>query len=123
MRKLVLVREATPLIVVAAFLVAATLASGFSNATGSQSAPADAIKRFNRQTLQTVRGVTIHQVFDPVSRTVSASANGRPLKDGVYKIVNGGSIRVKGGIIVWDAFGVISKLNSGDYQALGMMGA
>jgi hypothetical protein len=54
---------------------------------------------------------------------VSATANGRPLRDGVYKIVGGGSIRVKNGIIVWDAFGVISKLSAGNYQALGMMGA
>lgn len=118
-------REFTPLRVVGVFLVAAALAGGIGNARGSENTRAEssAIKRFNQRTLHTVNGVTIHELFDPKSRTVSASAHGRPLIDGAYKMVSGGSIRVKGGIIVWDSLGVIARLTSGDDQALGTLPA
>ena len=34
-----------------------------------------------------------------------------PLANGTYQLNNGGAIRVRGGVIVWDAFGVIERLN------------
>jgi hypothetical protein len=118
------VRDLTPLIVAGVFIAAATLASGFGDAKESHDdGHSAAVKRFNQRTLHTVDGVTIHQAFNPDSRTVSVSSHGRPLKDGAYKIDNGGSIRVTGGRISWDSLGVIARLNSGDSQALGTLPA
>jgi hypothetical protein len=86
-----------------------------------------AISTFNGRSLHTTDGVTIHQNFNKSDGTVSvftSSSSGRtPLNDGVYKINNGGSIRVKGGKIVWDSFGVVSRLSAGDDQALGAVPA
>jgi hypothetical protein len=37
----------------------------------------------------------------------AVTAGGTPLKDGDYKLDNGGAIKVRGGLVVWDAFGAV----------------
>lgn len=45
---------------------------------------------------------------------VSRRGMRQPLADGAYNLTNGGAIRVSGaGHIVWDAFGVVDRLNRG----------
>jgi hypothetical protein len=58
--------------------------------------------------LASVDGQAITQTFD--GKSFHARGSGGPLKDGDYKLANGGAIKVRGGIIVWDAFGVVAKL-------------
>jgi hypothetical protein len=109
---------------VAVIAMGSMVVVGFGVAAGTDHS---AISKFNGRSLRTTDGVTIHQKFSKKYGTVSvftSSGGGRaPLKDGVYKINNGGSIRVKGGKIVWDSFGVISRLSTGDDQALGTLPA
>jgi hypothetical protein len=59
------------------------------------------------QSLATANGTAFNAVFDRNSSTFKA-----PLADGTHKLNNGGAIRVRGGVIVWDAFGVIDRLNA-----------
>jgi hypothetical protein len=40
-----------------------------------------------------------------------------PLADGQYRLTNGGAIRVANGRIVWDAFGVVDRLDRGEQIA------
>jgi hypothetical protein len=50
-------------------------------------------------------GTSFQTKFDGKNFTV-------PLKDGTYKLVdNGGQIKVQGGRVVWDAFGVVKNFN------------
>jgi hypothetical protein len=37
----------------------------------------------------------------------AVTSSGAPLKDGDYKLDNGGAIKVRGGLVVWDAFGAV----------------
>jgi len=37
----------------------------------------------------------------------AVTSSGAALKDGDYKLDNGGSIKVRGGLVVWDAFGAV----------------
>lgn len=37
----------------------------------------------------------------------AVTASGAPLRDGDYKLDNGGAIKVRGGLVVWDAFGAV----------------
>jgi len=62
------------------------------------------------QTLKTSDGTQILAKFDGKGYTAFAAKTQAPLSDGEYKLSNGGAIRVKGGRVVWDAFGVIEKL-------------
>jgi len=57
--------------------------------------------------LATTDGTAITQSFD--GKNFHARGVGGPIKDGDYKLTNGGAIRVRGGVIVWDAFGVVQK--------------
>ena len=57
------------------------------------------------QSLAITGGGTINAVFDSNAKTYRVN-----LKDGVYKTDNGGAIRVRGGVIVWDAFGAVERL-------------
>jgi hypothetical protein len=36
--------------------------------------------------------------------------------DGTYKLTNGGAIRVRGGKLVWDAFGAVNRLKTGRWK-------
>jgi len=58
------------------------------------------------QSLSLTNGTTFNAVFDRNTSSFKVD-----LQDGTYKTSNGGAIRVKGGVIVWDAFGVIERLN------------
>jgi hypothetical protein len=58
------------------------------------------------QSLMLTNGSAINAVFDRNTSSFKVD-----LQDGTYKTTNGGAIRVKGGVIVWDAFGVIERLN------------
>ena len=58
------------------------------------------------QSLSLTNGTTFNAVFDRNTSSFKVD-----LQDGIYKTTNGGAIRVKGGVIVWDAFGVIERLN------------
>ena len=63
--------------------------------------------RFQTQSLAMANGTAFNAVFDRNSNSFKA-----PLADGTYQLNNGGAIRVRGGVIVWDAFGVIDRLNA-----------
>ena len=64
------------------------------------------------QALQLTDGTKIDAFFDEKTRSFTAvvAQSKDALKDGTYKLTNGGAIRVKGGVIVWDAFGAVEKL-------------
>lgn len=100
----------TRAIVAAAVATAAALAIALL----AQAAPGDP----THGTLTTVSGMPIDVTYTKADRTLTAFTrlrDGRriPLADGVYALSNGGAIRVRGGRIVWDAFGVVDKLNRG----------
>lgn len=65
----------------------------------------------------TTVGTKIRMSYEPGSRRFYAWVQrGKlmvPAADGTYKLTNGGAIRVKAGEIVWDAFGVVEKVNAG----------
>ena len=83
---------------------------------GGESRSADA-PRSAEQLLTTTDGLRIYQIVDLNNRTARAmtdSGRGRvALPDGDYRLSNGGAIKVRGGVIVWDAFGAIERLNAG----------
>ena len=62
-------------------------------------------------TLTTREGTKVLQTFDGrhFHALVPSPRGNVPLKDGEYKLTNGGAIKVRGGRIVWDAFGVVEK--------------
>src|SRR5687767_4512082 len=64
------------------------------------------------QALQLTDGTKIVAVLDENTLRVMAVVvqSKSVLKDGTYKLTNGGAIRVKDGVIVWDAFGAVEKL-------------
>ena len=64
------------------------------------------------QSLALTNGTAFNAVFDRSSNSFKT-----PLADGTYRLNNGGAIRVRGGAIVWDAFGVIDRLKSGQKLA------
>jgi hypothetical protein len=59
------------------------------------------------QSLSLTNGTVFNATFDRGSNSFRT-----PLADGTYKLNNGGAIRVRGGEIIWDAFGVIDRLNA-----------
>ena len=67
-----------------------------------------ATRRQGNQVLQLTDGTKVNAVFDQQGRGFKVQ-----LKDGTYKLSNGGVVRVQGGRIVWDAFGAIEKLRRG----------
>jgi hypothetical protein len=60
-----------------------------------------------KQSLTLTNGTAFNATFDRGSNSFRT-----PLADGTYKLNNGGAIRVRGGEIIWDAFGVIDRLNA-----------
>lgn len=65
------------------------------------------------QALQTSDGNSIVVVSEGGSAKAFAGNGRTPLKDGTYKLTNGGTIKVRGGKVVWDAFGAIEKMKRG----------
>ena len=69
------------------------------------------------ETLVTTTGSRVTSIYNARDKVFSAlvTQNGRqvPMRDGTYRLTNGGAIRVRNGIIVWDAFGVIDAVNKG----------
>jgi hypothetical protein len=76
------------------------------------------------QVLQLTDGTKIDAVFEKKTRSFKAivAQSKGALKDGTYKVTNGGAIRVKDGVIVWDAFGVIERLKTDEGLALAPVG-
>src|SRR5947207_181689 len=60
-------------------------------------------------TVTTTDGKTIHV-------TVKGKQYAADVADGTYKLTNGGAIRVRGGKIVWDAFGAVKRLKTGRWK-------
>jgi len=62
-----------------------------------------------KQTLQTKNGKTI---------VVTAEGNvfTTDVPDGTYKLTNNGAVRVRGGKVVWDAFGTVRRLRAGSWR-------
>lgn len=60
-------------------------------------------------TVKTLRGRTI--VIRAEGKVFTANA-----PDGNYKLTNGGAIRVRGGKVVWDAFGAVQRLKAGSWR-------
>jgi hypothetical protein len=58
----------------------------------------------------TTDGTTIHVKVEGKSYTANVA-------DGTYKLTNGGAIRVRGGKVVWDAFGVVKRLKTGRWKS------
>jgi hypothetical protein len=73
--------------------------------------------RFQTQSLTMTNGTAFNAVFDRTSNSFKVD-----LKDGTYRTTNGGAIRVRGGVIVWDAFGVIERLRKGQGTATAPVG-
>jgi hypothetical protein len=63
----------------------------------------------NEQTVTTKKGKTIHIKAEGKVFTTDAA-------NGTYKLTNGGAIRVKGGKVVWDAFGAVNRLKKGQWK-------
>ena len=38
------------------------------------------------------------------------------MADGTYKLANNGAIRVRGGKVLWDAFGTVRRLRAGSWR-------
>ena len=62
-------------------------------------------QRFQTQNLAMSNGTAFNATFDRDRNVFKV-----PLANGTYQLNNGGAIRVRGGVIVWDAFGVIERL-------------
>ena len=63
------------------------------------------------QTVTTTDGKMIHvKVAGRVYRADVA--------DGTYKLTNGGAIRVRGGKVVWDAFGAVQRRKTGKTRSI-----
>jgi hypothetical protein len=60
-------------------------------------------------TVKTTKGKTIHVGIKGKSYTANVA-------DGTYKLTNGGAIRVRGGKVVWDAFGTVNRLKKGQWK-------
>ena len=61
-----------------------------------------------------------HTVTTLKGKAIVVKAEGRVFRadvaDGEYKLTNGGAIRVKGGKVVWDAFGAVERLKKGQWR-------
>jgi hypothetical protein len=94
-------------------LVAGALlgATGIAMSAGPATEHAQRIE----QTLQTPGGNSIVITSEGgAAKAFSVAGNNRtPLRDGTYKLTNGGSIKVRNGKVVWDAFGAIEKMKRG----------
>ena len=82
--------------------VALLLAAGTLYGVGPRQA-------YGEHTVTTLRGRTI--VVRAEGRVFIANA-----PDGNYKLTNGGAIRVRGGKVVWDAFGAVNRLKTGRWR-------
>jgi hypothetical protein len=71
----------------------------------------------NEVVLHTTAGMKIYQTYNPADRSFSAMVDTRggraPLRNGSYRLSNGGAIKVANGKIVWDAFGIVRRINAG----------
>ena len=72
-------------------------------------------RKYPERALSLADGTKAVQTFDGrnVKVHVPQARGAMPLKDGDYKLTNGGAFKVQGGRVVWDAFGVIEKLRKG----------
>ena len=61
-----------------------------------------------------------HSVTTNDGKTIVVTAEGKVFKldvpDGAYQLTNGGAIRVRGGKVVWDAFGAVKRLKAGRWR-------
>jgi hypothetical protein len=61
-----------------------------------------------------------HTVTTKNAKTIQVKVEGKSytadVADGAYKLTNGGAIRVRGGKIVWDAFGAVKRLKTGRWK-------
>jgi hypothetical protein len=67
------------------------------------------VSRSGEHTITTKNGKTIQVKVEGRSYTAN-------LADGNYKLTNGGAIRVRGGKVVWDAFGAVKRLKTGRWK-------
>ena len=89
-------------------LLAASAVIGLATAAVIADATA-APRSYPVHILTTTAGVKLQQTYD--GRTISVrivGSNARPA-DGTYNLTNGGAIKVQGGHVVWDAFGVVER--------------
>jgi hypothetical protein len=61
-----------------------------------------------------------HTVTTKAGKTINVKVEGKQytadVADGTYKLTNGGAIRVRGGKVVWDAFGAVKRLKTGRWK-------
>jgi hypothetical protein len=61
-----------------------------------------------------------HTVTTKAGKTINVKVEGKQyttnVADGTYKLTNGGAIRVRGGKLVWDAFGAVKRLKTGRWK-------
>ena len=103
-------------------MTAALVLGAISGAEAQLSSP-PAIYNFHTThpgdgSVTTTTGIRVEVAFEPEARALNAFVQLRDgrhvaLADGAYSLTNGGAIRVRGGRIVWDAFGVVDKLQRG----------
>jgi hypothetical protein len=93
-------RYAAALAAAAAMLAMAGVAAVSSSAATKQ-------KTYPVHSLTTSDGTRFVQTYD------GRNFHARGLRDGTHRLTNGGAIRVRGGIIVWDAFGVVARSKRG----------
>jgi hypothetical protein len=93
-------------------LMATAFVCGICGMVLLSSLASTAPQRWGDQALQLTDGTKIVAVLDEhtLSFRAVAAQSKSVLKDGTYKLTNVGAIRVKDGVIVWDAFGAVEKL-------------
>ncbi len=71
--------------------------------------------------LTTTKGTEITYTIQgrTVRATVEVNGASRPLANGDYGLTNGGAIKVKNGVIIWDAFGALRRLKANGIAAGG----
>jgi hypothetical protein len=69
-------------------------------------------KKTTEQTLTATDGTKIVATVDgkEFKAFTQQGTKRTPLRDGEYKLPNNGAIRVKGGKVIWDAFGAVDKV-------------
>jgi len=63
-----------------------------------------------------------HTVTTTEGKTITVKVKRREFTanapDGTYKLTNGGAIRVRGGKVVWDAFGAVRRHKTGQWKGV-----
>ena len=101
-------KYAVPLLVagIAASVVGLTVAQNLKAQDRPRLKATDEYKGSPLFVLLTTNGIKVHQTGDYHALEYGTNTL---LKDGRYKLTNGGEILVNGGRIVWDAFGVVQR--------------